>query len=86
MRIRLGWGNGTQDVVLGEIESTPDGLKHNGRHKRVLRGRVNDRRRMVNTDMNWAIADPSHGPARPEDGTWVLLSDEQVLGRVLYDL
>jgi hypothetical protein len=84
MRIRLGWSNGTVDEVLGDIETTSDGLVYFGRHKRVVRERVREAHRMVNVDQNWAIADPSHGPARPEDGTWVQLSDEQVL-RVLLD-
>jgi hypothetical protein len=41
---------------------------------------------MLNVDENWAKADPAHGPARPEDGTWVMLSDAQVLRVLLHDL
>jgi hypothetical protein len=86
MRIQLGLGNGTTEEVFGEIATSRTGLVYSGEHVDVMRERVEEARRMLNVDENRAIVDPAHGPARPEDGLWVQLSDEQVLRLLLHDL
>jgi len=84
MRIRVGFADGVQDIVIGELENTPEGIKTYGKHKRWLRNIVADHRRipastaLAHTHLGLTRADIT--PDRLDaDRCWFRLTDEQVL-------
>lgn len=91
MRIRLGYADGVQDLVLGEIQSTPTGIALHGKHRVWLRHFIEDARRMpasavvtaVATDIGVTRADFQPDRVEGTPALWLRLTPEQTVRNLL---
>jgi hypothetical protein len=89
MRIRLGFADGVQDIVIGELETTPEGIKRYGKHKRWLQNIVADHRRISAAEarayahIGVSVADLVPDRFEGQANGWLQLTDEQVLREIL---
>ncbi|HLZ20516.1 MAG TPA: hypothetical protein VKQ30_00115 [Ktedonobacterales bacterium] len=89
MRIRLGFADGVQDIVIGELESTPEGIQRYGKHKLWLRNIILDARRIPAAEaggyahIGVSAADFTPDRLEGQANLWLRLTDEQVLREIL---